>query len=55
MFNNVQAMSENDIITQARERQSEFVTLQKPVFVNGKHGLEFQINMSDSALHRLAS
>ena len=55
MFNNVQAMSENDIITQARERQSEFVILQKPVFVNGEHGLEFQINMSDSALHRLAS
>ena len=55
MFNNSQAMSENDIINQARERASEFVILQKPVFVNGQYGCEFQINMSDSALHRLAS
>ena len=48
-------MSEADIIAQARERASEFVVLQKPVFVNGEHGIEFQINMSDSALQRLAS
>ena len=55
MFNNQQAMSEADIIAQARERASEFVVHQKPVFVNGEHGIEFQINMSDSALQRLAS
>ena len=55
MFNNQQAMSEADIMSQARERASEFLVITKPVFVNGEHGIEYQINMSDSALQRLAN
>ena len=48
-------MSEADIMSQARERASEFLVITKPVFVNGEHGIEYQINMSDSALQRLAN
>ena len=48
-------MSEVDIMNQAREHASEFQIIQKPVFCNGEHGVEYQINISDSALQRLAN
>ena len=54
MFNQ-ERMSEADILGQARDRANEFMICLKPVYCNGDHGIEFQINISDSALSRLAN